>query len=122
MEATYFQQYSLIAVLLISAIGMGVLPLALARIISPKKPGKSKQDAYECGMESKGDPWVQLNVQYYIYALLFVIFDVEVVFIYPWALVWRQLGPIALVEMGLFIGILGVALIYAWKKGVLEWE
>lgn len=122
MEATYFQQYFLIAVLLISAIGMGVLPLVLARIISPKKPGKSKQDAYECGMESSGDPWVQMNVQYYLYALLFVIFDIEVVFIYPWALVWRQLGPIALVEMGLFIGILAVVLIYAWKKGVLEWD
>ncbi len=71
---------------------------------------------------SSGEPWVQFRAQYYIYALLFVIFDVEVVFIFPWAMIWKTLGPIALIEMVLFLAILGVGLLYAWKKGVLEWD
>jgi NADH:ubiquinone oxidoreductase subunit 3 (subunit A) len=73
-------------------------------------------------LESQGDPWVQFNVQYYVYALLFVIFDVEVIFLYPWALVWKGLGPVVFAEMAIFLAILAVALVYAWKKGVLEWR
>ena len=122
MDSSYFQQYLFIGLLTIVAIVLGVAPLILAKFVAPKKPGQSKQAPYECGLESTGDPWVQFRVQYYIYALLFVIFDVEVVFIYPWALVWKGLGPIALAEMMLFLVILGVGLVYAWKKGVLEWE
>ena len=122
MNSSYFQQYLFIGLLTVVAILLGVAPLILAKFIAPKKPGQSKQAPYECGLESTGDPWVQFRVQYYIYALLFVIFDVEVVFIYPWALVWKGLGPIVLAEMVLFLVILGVGLVYAWKKGVLEWE
>jgi NADH-quinone oxidoreductase subunit A len=123
MSDTYFQSYTFIALLSGVAIFLGAFPLILARLIAPKKPGASKQAPYECGLESEGDPWVQFRVQYYIYALLFVVFDVEVVFIYPWALVWKEFGgPVALAEMVLFLAILGVGLAYAWKKGVLEWE
>jgi len=122
MMHNYFHQYAFVGLLTGIAIVFAVAPLILARFIAPKKPGHSKQAPYECGLESTGDPWVQFRVQYYIYALLFVIFDVEVVFIYPWAMVWKGLGPIALAEMVLFIAILAVGLIYAWKKGVLEWE
>ena len=122
MSPAYLQQYAFIGCLAGVAVVLGVAPLILARFIAPKKPGRSKQSAYECGMESEGDPWVQFRVQYYVYALLFVIFDVEVVFIYPWALVWRGLGPAAFAEMALFLGILAVGLIYAWKKGALEWN
>lgn len=122
MTPTYAHQYLFVIVLAVAAIGMGVLPLILARFIAPKKPGLSKQSAYECGLVSTGDPWVQFRVQYYIYALLFVIFDVEVVFLYPWALVWKSIGMVAFIEMLLFLGILGVGLVYAWRKGVLEWE
>lgn len=122
MESTYGNHYLFIGLLTGVAILLGVAPLILARFVAPKKPGHSKQSAYECGLESQGDPWVQFNVQYYIYALLFVIFDVEVVFIYPWALVWKGLGPVVFAEMILFIAILAVGLIYAWKKGVLEWN
>ena len=118
----YFQHYLFIGLLTAAAIGFGVAPLVLARFIAPRRPSPSKQAPYECGVESTGDPWVQFRVQYYLYALLFVIFDVEVIFIYPWALVWKGLGPVALAEMALFLAILGVALAYAWKKGVLEWE
>jgi len=122
MEAAYAQQYLFIGLLTAVAVVLGVAPLIVARLIAPKKPGQSKQAPYECGLESEGDPWVQFRVQYYVYALLFVIFDVEVIFIYPWALVWRGLGPVVFAEMALFLAILAVALVYAWKKGVLEWE
>jgi NADH:ubiquinone oxidoreductase subunit 3 (subunit A) len=122
LEAAYTQQYVLIGALTLAAVGLAVLPLALAKLIAPSKPGTSKTAAYECGIESTGDPWVQFRVQYYLYALLFVIFDVEVVFIYPWAIVWKSFGLVALVEMAIFLGILAVGLAYAWKKGVLEWE
>lgn len=122
MNAAYLQQYLLIGLLTVAAVGMAVLPLILARFIAPKKPGASKNAAYECGLESTGDPWGQFRVQYYIYALLFVIFDVEVVLIYPWAIVWKSLGVVAFVEMVIFLGILAVGLAYAWKKGVLEWK
>ena len=122
MASPYFQQYLFIGVLTGAAIVLGVAPLILAKIVAPKKPGSSKQAPYECGLESEGEPWVQFRVQYYVYALLFVIFDVEVIFIYPWALVWKGLGAVAFAEMALFIAILAVGLIYAWKKGVLEWN
>ena len=122
MPDAYFQQYLFIGLLAGTAVILGVAPIILATFIAPKKPGRTKLSPYECGLESAGDPWVQFKVQYYVYALLFVVFDVEVVFIYPWALVWKGLGPVVLGEMALFIGILGVALAYAWKKGVLEWK
>ena len=122
MSPQYVQQYVFIGILALAAIGMGVVPLILAKFIAPKKPGKSKTAAYECGLESTGDSWVQFRVQYYVYALLFVIFDVEVVFIYPWALVWKPFGLVAFIEMAIFLAILAVGLAYAWKKGVLEWE
>jgi len=121
MTDAYLQQYLFIGLLAGVAITLGAVPLILASFIAPKKPGNAKQAPYECGMESQGDPWMQFRVQYYVYALLFVVFDVEVVFIYPWALVWKDFGPVALVEMALFLLILGVGLVYAWKKGVLEW-
>ena len=122
MDPTYLQQYLFIGLLTAVAVVLGLAPLMLAKFIAPRKPGQSKQSAYECGLESPGDPWGQFRVQYYVYALLFVIFDVEVVFIYPWALVWRTLGPVVFGEMALFLVILAVGLVYAWRKGVLEWE
>ena len=122
MNPTYAYQYLFVAALAAVAVVLAVAPLLLAKLVAPKKPGRSKTAAYECGLPSTGDPWVQFRVQYYIYALLFVIFDVEVVFIYPWALVWKGLGPVVFAEMVLFLAILGAGLVYAWKKGVLEWE
>ncbi len=122
MTPEYYQQYIIVGVLIFGALGMGILPLVLAKFVAPKKPNPTKQAPYECGMEASGDPWVQFNVQYYIYALLFVIFDVEILFILPWALVWRNLGIMAFIEMILFIAILGVGLAYAWRKGALEWD
>ena len=122
MQPTYGQSYLFVSLLTLVALVLAVGPLILARFLAPKKPGASKAAPYECGLESAGDAWVQFRVQYYLYALLFVIFDVEIVFIYPWALIWKTLGPVALVEMGLFLAILAVGLAYAWRKGVLEWD
>jgi NADH:ubiquinone oxidoreductase subunit 3 (subunit A) len=122
MDSLYVQQYLFIGVLAAVAVVLGVAPILLAKFVAPRKPGQTKQSPYECGLESKGDPWIQFRVQYYVYALLFVVFDVEVVFLYPWALVWRGLGPVVFLEMALFIAILSVGLVYAWKRGVLEWE
>ncbi len=122
MPETYVQQYLLIGLLTVVAVILGAAPLILARVVAPKKPGASKQAPYECGLPSQGDPWLQFRVQYYVYALLFVIFDVEVIFLYPWALVWKGLGPIVFAEMVVFLGILAVGLVYAWQRGVLEWH
>ena len=122
MPLSYFQQYAFVGMLTLVAIVLAVAPLVLATFVAPRKPGRTKSAPYECGVESTGDSWVQFRVQYYLYALLFVIFDVEIIFIYPWAVVWKPLGPVACVEMAVFLAILSVGLIYAWRKGVLEWE
>ena len=119
---SYTYQYLLLVVFLGVAIAFPLLPLALARLIAPRKPSQTKQDIYECGLESKGDPWIQFRVQYYIYALVFVAFDLETPFIYAWAVVFNQLGFFVFVEMLIFIGVLVAGLVYAWAKGVLEWR
>ena len=93
-----------------------------SKVILPKKPGEIKESAFECGLESKGDPWVQFNVQYYLYALAFVIFDIEVIFLYPWAVAFTGLSFGAFLAMGIFILLLAESLIYLWIKGVLTWK
>lgn len=119
---SYLYHYAFIGVFLAFAIVFPVLPIVLAHFVAPKKPSEIKQASYECGMGPQGDSWIQFRVQYYLYALIFVIFDVETVFIYPWAVAFKKLGLFAFVEMVLFIGILAVGLIYAWKKNALEWD
>ncbi len=119
--------YGLIAIFAIAALSFPAVPLILSYFVRPKKPNRSKQTTYECGLEFEDFPeeaqqvWVQFRVQYYIYALIFVIFDIEVVFLYPWAVAYNALGVYALVEMVIFLGILVMALAYAWRKGMLEW-
>lgn len=98
-----------------------VLPIAGAWLVSPRKPNAIKQATYECGVETVGDTWVQFKVQYYIYALIFLVFDVEMVLLFPWAVAYRQLDWFAFLAGFLFIFLLADALIYAWRKGALEW-
>ncbi|MFZ5881956.1 MAG: NADH-quinone oxidoreductase subunit A [Chloroflexota bacterium] len=100
-------------------IPVGAIGVAL--ILGPKKPNPIKQETYECGLETVGDSWVQFKAQYYIFALVFLIFDVETVFLFPWAVRLGQLGLFAVVEGIVFITILVVGLIYTWRKGMLEW-
>ena len=95
--------------------------LITAKLIAPDKPGKLKNSTYECGEEPVGSPWVRFNTRFYVVALIFLVFDVEVLFLYPWAINLRELGLFAWVDMAIFILILGVGLAYVWAKGDLEW-
>ena len=90
--------------------------------IRPHNPDPIKSMPYECGMDPVGDAWVQFNFRYYIYALLFVVFDIETVFLYPWAVYFRQLGLFGLIEVTIFLAILVVGYVYAWQKRTLEWR
>jgi NADH-quinone oxidoreductase subunit A len=115
-------QYLFIAIFFLVTLVVPIVGLALAWALRPKKPNPIKNSTYECGMETIGDTWVQFKAQYYLYALIFVVFDVEVVFLFPWAVAYNKLGLYALVEMALFIAILLGGLLYAWRKGALEWR
>jgi NADH:ubiquinone oxidoreductase subunit 3 (subunit A) len=114
-------QYAFLGIFLLVALALPIIGLILAWFLRPKKPNAIKNATYECGMETIGDTWVQFKAQYYIFALIFVVFDVEAVFIFPWAVAYDRLGLYALVEMVLFILILVGGLLYAWRKGALEW-
>jgi NADH:ubiquinone oxidoreductase subunit 3 (subunit A) len=98
------------------------MPILIARLLQPRRPNPIKVETYECGIETVGTAWVQFKVQYYLYALVFLVFDIEVVFLFPWAVAYNQLALFAFVEMFIFIALLAVALIYAWRKGALEWQ
>lgn len=100
-------------------VGIGV---SLAQLLSPKSENKSKFEAYECGIPVKGGSWMQFNVGYYMYALIYLIFDVEIIFLFPWGVVMRHIGPTAFIEVSIFFLVLGLGLAYAWKKGALKWQ
>ncbi len=91
-------------------------------IVAPKSKNLTKDETYECGIETSGPSWLQFKVGYYLFAILFLIFDVETVFIFPWAVVMKKLGIVAFVEILIFLFILTLGLLYAWKKGALKWE
>jgi NADH:ubiquinone oxidoreductase subunit 3 (subunit A) len=118
--------YGYIAILLVAAIAVPVLILVLAQAVSYRSKHPEIQDVktapYECGMETVGTTWVQFNFRYYFFALLFVVFDVETVFLYPWAVHFKQLKLFGFVEMLVFILILVVGLVWAWRKKVMEWK
>lgn len=118
--------YLPVIVLMLAAVGFAVTPLALAWLwakkFSPKKPGKDKNATYECGLESKGDAWIQFRSEYYLYAIIFLIFDVETIFLLPFAVAFIHLSAWAFVEMMVFIFMLVVGLLWAWQKGVLTWK
>lgn len=99
-----------------------VLALGASKVVRPKSRGGSRRTTYESGCEPIGGAWIQFNIRYYMFALVFVIFDVETVFLYPWAVAFHNLGLLAFVEALIFITILVIALVYAWRKGALEWS
>ena len=90
--------------------------------IRPNVPNSVKLDTYECGVETEGPSWVQFHVGYYVFALLFVVFDIETIFLYPWAVAFRQTATFGFVEAVVFIGILFIGLLYAWRKQALDWR
>jgi NADH-quinone oxidoreductase subunit A len=110
-----------IGLFLVIGIIVPIVPLVFARLIAPRKPNPIKQSTYECGIETVGESWVQFKAQYYIFALVFLVFDVETVFLFPWALTLKQFPLFVVLEGILFIGTLVVGLVYAWRKGMLEW-
>ena len=112
---------SLIA-LAIAAIAFSGIALTIAKLVTKATTNKQKGEAYECGVPTKGPNWIQFNVGYYLFALIFLIFDVELVFLYPWAVVVKSIGWVALVEIVIFFFILFLGLLYAHKKGALQWK
>ena len=121
MPEGYFGQYVTIGIFGLVGIALVFGTFALARLVRPNVPHREKYTTYESGIDPIGQGWAQANVRYYVFALLFVVFDVEAVFLFPWAIVFERLGTQAFVEMVIFIGILAIALLYAIKKKVLEW-
>ena len=105
----------------LAALGMVFAAVTVSRLIAPRKPNPVKNSTYECGEEPVGSPWVRFNTRFYVIALIFLVFDVEVLFLYPWAINLKELGLFAWVEMAVFIAILAVGLAYVWAKGDLEW-
>ena len=118
--------YLPVIILMIAAVGFALTPLALAWLwakkFSPKKPGQDKNATYECGLESKGDAWIQFKSEYYLYAIIFLIFDVETIFLLPFAVAFTGLSALAFIEMMVFIFMLVAGLLWAWQKGVLTWK
>lgn len=113
--------YAMVGLFLLMSIVLLGATLVLWWLLRPKKPNPLKLETYECGVQTVGDAWVQFRAQYYIFALIFVLFDVEAVFLFPWAVAYRQLGLYAVIEMALFLLLLLGGLLYAWRKGALEW-
>lgn len=119
--------YGYIGLLLIAAVVVPVSMLLISLFagivrVRPHNPNAIKSSTYECGVDPVGSSWVQFNFRYYFYALLFVVFDIETVFLYPWAVAFKQLKLFGLVEMLVFVVILMVGLVYAWRKKALEWQ
>ncbi|RMF89610.1 MAG: NADH-quinone oxidoreductase subunit A [Methanobacteriota archaeon] len=121
MVVELYEQYVPVIPFIIIGVLIPAGGMILAWLMRVKNPYPEKLTTYECGEEPIGQAQMQFDVQYYIYALLFVVFDVETVFLYPWAVVFPDIGILAVIEMIIFIAMLVVALIYAWKKGILEW-
>jgi NADH-quinone oxidoreductase subunit A len=118
---TYMNNYVIVAIFIVLGTLLPIAALTIGRFLRPTKPNDLKQTTYESGNEPVGEGQVRFNIRYYLFALMFVIFDVETVFLYPWAVAYDKLGLFALVEMLIFVALLLVGLIYAWKKKVLQW-
>jgi len=119
--ADFLTAHASILVFLATVAGLLLFALVLWRVLRPKRFSEEKLTTYECGEDPVGNAWVQFNIRFYVFALIFVVFDVEAVFLLPWATVFRELGPLAYLEGLVFIGILVVALAYVWRKGDLAW-
>jgi NADH-quinone oxidoreductase subunit A len=104
------------------AAGMGIVLITLGLLVGPRRPESDKLSPYECGFEAFEDARMQFDVRYYLLAILFIIFDLEIAFLFPWAVVFQHIGIVALIEMGLFLLLLVIGFAYVWKKGALEWE
>jgi len=118
---SFLSAHAAIGVFVAVAVGFLVVNLLVWKVIRPSRYSEEKLTTYECGENPTGSAWIQFNIRFYVFAIIFIVFDVEAVFLLPWAVVFRQLGPMAFVEGLVFIAILVVALTYVWRKGDLEW-
>ncbi|HEX7058144.1 MAG TPA: NADH-quinone oxidoreductase subunit A [Bacilli bacterium] len=117
----YTNNYVIVIIFIALGILLPVVALTIGKWLRPNKPSEQKATTYESGNEPVGLGQVKFNIRYYLFALMFVVFDVETVFLYPWAVAFHKLGMFALIEMLIFVALLVVGLIYAWKKKVLQW-
>ena len=106
---------------IMGALAVGAVFFA-SRFIAPKRPSKIKNEPYECGIPPEPFRWSQIRIRYYVFAILFIIFDIEAVFLFPWAVVYLESSPIVFYEMLIFIGVLFFGIVYSWRKGVLQWK
>ena len=120
-SSTFLADHSAILIFIAVAIGFLVTNLIAWWVLRPSRFSEEKLTTYECGENPQGSAWVQFNIRFYVFALIFIVFDVEAVFLLPWAVVFKSIGPIAFVEGLVFIAILVVGLAYVWRKGDLEW-
>jgi len=119
--ANQITQFGYVLIFMIIGVAFVVIGFLTARFLRPSRPNPEKLSSYECGEEVVGSSWVQFNIRFYVVALIFILFDVEVVFLFPWATVFKEMGHFAFYEMMLFVGILVLGLAYAWVRGDLEW-
>jgi NADH:ubiquinone oxidoreductase subunit 3 (subunit A) len=120
-SADFLTQYASVLVFLLVIVGLLAFVLVLWKLLRPQRLSEEKDTTYECGEEPVGSAWVQFNIRFYVFALIFIVFDVEAVFLLPWAVVFRELGVLAYLEGFLFILVLVIALAYVWRKGDLAW-
>jgi NADH-quinone oxidoreductase subunit A len=118
MLAEYFP----VLLFILVGLAIGVLPVALGWLLAPNRPDPQKLSPYECGFEAFEDARMKFDVRYYLVAILFILFDLEIAFLFPWAIVVREIGLFGFVSMMIFLGILVVGFVYEWMKGALEWE
>lgn len=122
MTAGYFEPYLPTAIYFLILFMTGFLMINGSRLLGPRLPNPRKASTYECGVPLKGNALEQFPVKFYLLAILFVLFDIETVFLIPWAVVFREFGVLGIVEMFIFLAILGIGLLYAWRRKGLEWE
>ena len=116
------ENYLPVLIFMAVGIAIGLIPVAAGFLLGPHKPDSEKNSPYECGFEAFEDTRMRFDVRYYLIAILFIIFDLEIAFLFPWAVVLEQIGWFGYIAMMIFLGILVIGFIYEWKKGALEWE
>ena len=115
-------EYQILVVLLVLGVALGAVPLIVPRLISPRYSGPKTDEVYECGVDTVGSAWIRFGLAYYLFALIFVAFEVDVLYLFPVALVYGEYAWRDLVELSMFLVILGLAILYAWRRGVFEWK
>jgi len=116
------ENYFPILLFILVGLGVGVAPIVLGKVVAPSRPDSEKNSPYECGFEAFEDARMKFDVRYYLVAILFILFDLEIAFLFPWAVVIQEIGLFGFISMMVFLGILVVGFIYEWMKGALEWE